>query len=239
MIVMQQNTLTEDAQTLAADLALLSGHIGAPRDGILYIRPKNNSQGLADQGIRDGALDIEGVKALLIFGEDPLGAAEISGSAPETKAAVKMVKEAEFVMVCDTHMTKTASRAEVVIPGTGFASTDGTFTNTERRMQLVQEATDEGVLYPNWEVAKEIAHIYEVEFPWVDTDDISNEMEDRLPIYKYSEIDGIFGGVLTPTGAKLVPVADGKFADAIASSDNLMNMISARLPVQEAMPIDR
>jgi formate dehydrogenase major subunit len=239
MIVMQQNTLTEDSQTLAADIALLSGHIGAPRDGILYIRPKNNSQGLADQGIRDTALDIEGVKALLIFGEDPLGASGAGGSAPEAKAAVRVLKEAEFVMVCDTHMTKTAARADVVIPGTGFASTDGTYTNTERRLQIVQEAADDGVLFSNWEVAKEIAHIYEVEFPWEDTDDISREMEDQLPVYKYSEVDSIFGGVLEPIEKTLVPVADGKFADALASSDNLMNMIAARLPDPQAMPIDR
>jgi formate dehydrogenase major subunit len=239
MIVMQQNTLTEDAQTLAADIALLSGHIGTPRDGILYIRPKNNSQGLADQGIRDGALDMEGVKALLIFGEDPLGAAAIRGSAAETKAAVKLVKDAEFVMVCDTHMTKTAAAADVVLPGTGFASTDGTFTNTERRIQLVQESVDDGVMFSNWEVAKEIAHIYEVEFPWGDTDDISAEMEDQLPTYKYSEIDSVFGGVLAPNGATLVTVADGKFADVMASTDNLMNMITARLPDIKALPADR
>ncbi|MDR2610233.1 MAG: molybdopterin-dependent oxidoreductase, partial [Clostridiales Family XIII bacterium] len=239
MIVLQQNTLTEDAQTLAADIALLAGHIGAPRDGILSIRPKNNSQGLSDQGIRDTALNLEGVKALLIFGEDPLGAAGISGSAPEAKAAVKALKEAEFVMVCDTHLTKTAARADVVIPGTGFASTDGTFTNTERRLMLVQEAADDGVLFSNWEVAKEIARIYEVEFPWEDTEDISREMDDQLPTYRYSEVDGVFGGVLEPAAKTLVPVADGKFADALAPADNLMNMISSRLPSSQPMPIDR
>ena len=43
-------------------------------------------------------------------------------------------------MVSDTHMTETAKKADVVIPGTGFASTDGTFTNTERRLQQVSQA---------------------------------------------------------------------------------------------------
>jgi formate dehydrogenase major subunit len=127
----------------------------------------------------------------------------------------------------------------VVIPGTGFASTDGTFTNTERRLQIVQEVADDGVLYSNWEVAQEIARIYEVEFPWEDTDDISLEMEDRLPSYKYAEIGEVFGGVLTPVAKKLVPVEDGKFADIMASTDNLLNMIAARLPDPQAMPIDR
>ena len=53
----------------------------------------------------------------------------------------------EFLAVCDTHMTPLAAKADVVIPGTGFASTDGTYTNTERRLQLVSEAAiDEDVV---------------------------------------------------------------------------------------------
>ncbi len=51
-----------------------------------------------------------------------------------------------------------------MIPGTGFASVDGTFTNTERRMQLVEAAIDEDILFSNWEVAAEIAHVFEVDF---------------------------------------------------------------------------
>ncbi|MDR0817478.1 MAG: FAD-dependent oxidoreductase [Clostridiales Family XIII bacterium] len=236
MIVYQQNTVTPDAATLLADIAVLSGHIGTPRDGILQVRPKNNSQGLADQGVRGSAEDLDGVKALLIFGEDPVGAAEANPSAPEAKAALKAFKNAGFKMVCDTHLTETAQAADVVIPGTGFASTDGTFTNTERRLQLVQEAVLEDVAYSNWEVAREIAHIYEVEFPWEDTADISTEMEDELPVYRYTEVGGIFGGVLTAGAPVLIPVEDGKLVNKLAPTDNLMNMIQERLPEVVPMP---
>jgi formate dehydrogenase major subunit len=236
MVVYQQNTVTEDAATLLADIAVLSGHIGTPRDGILQVRPKNNSQGLADQGVRGTAEDLDGVKALLIFGEDPIGAAEANPAAPEAKAALKAFKNAEFTMVCDTHLTETAEAADVVIPGTGFASTDGTFTNTERRLQLVQEAVVEDVSYSNWEVAREIAHIYEVEFPWEDTADISTEMEDELPIYRYTEVDEIFGGVLVTPDPILIPVDDGKLVNKLAPTDNLMNMIQERLPEVAPMP---
>ena len=44
MIVFQQNVVSEDAAALIADIALLSGHIGTPRDGILEVKAKNNSQ---------------------------------------------------------------------------------------------------------------------------------------------------------------------------------------------------
>ena len=116
---------------------------------------------------------MEGVKALLVFGEDP---------APE------LLKELVFLMVCDTHMTEAAKLADVVIPGTGFASTYGTFTNTERRLQVVEQAIEEDVVFSNWEVAAELAHVYEVEMPFDDVEDISDEMNDKLPVYRYAEM---------------------------------------------------
>ncbi|MDR3295974.1 MAG: FAD-dependent oxidoreductase [Clostridiales Family XIII bacterium] len=214
MIVFQQNVISTEAAVLLADIAVVSGHIGAPRDGILQVKAKNNSQGLIDLGVRDGAESMDGVKALLSFGEDPQAG----------------LPELEFLMVCDTHLTKTAEAADVVIPGTGFASADGTFTNTERRLQRVQAAAEEDVDFSNWEIAAEIARIYEVDFPWEDTADISLDMEDSLPKYKYAEPGEIFGGVLEPENAELVVVRKGGFVDRLPTADHLMKTIDARLP---------
>lgn len=215
MIVFNQNFVTVDAAKLLADIALLSGHIGGPRDGILQVKAKNNSQGLVDLGITKGAEELEGVKALVVFGEE----ADIDTDA------------LEFLAVCDTHMTALAAKADVVIPGTGFASTDGTYTNTERRMQLVQAAIDEEVMLSNWEVAVEIAHIFEVDYAWEDTEDISVEMDNTVLTYKYAEPGAILGDVLAPiSDAKLVAVADGKFVEPLACTDSLMNVIAGRLP---------
>lgn len=215
MIVFNQNLISVEAARLLADMALLSGHIGSPRDGILQVKPKNNSQGLVDLGIKDGAEALEGVKALLVFGEE----ADID------------TETLEFLAVCDTHMTALAAKADVVIPGTGFASVDGTYTNTERRLQLVQAAIDEDVELSNWEVAAEIAHIFEVDHEWEDTEDISDEMDDTVPRYKYAEVGEVLGGVLAPTAdAKLVAAGEGVFADPVKCTDSLMNVIAERLP---------
>jgi formate dehydrogenase major subunit len=237
MIVFQQNTLTPDAATLIADIAALAGHLGGPRDGIVMLRPKNNSQGLADQGVTATAEDVSGVKALLIFGEDPLGAVE-GATAPEAKAARELIKAAEFVMVCDTHLTETAEKADIVIPGTGFSSTDGTYTNTERRLRLVRNAADEDVEYSNWEVAARIAEVFEADFPWDDTEDISAEMDDELALYRYAVVGDILGGVYRPEAPVAVPVEDGKLVDKLPCTDNLMNMITERLPDTASLPSD-
>lgn len=215
MIVYQQNFLTVEGAELVADIAMLSGHIGSPRDGILQVKAKNNSQGLVDMDITAGKEALEGVKALIVFGEN----AEI-----DTEAL-------EFLAVCDTHMTELAAKADVVLPGTGFASIDGTFTNTERRLQLVQAAIDEDVLFNNWEIAVEIAHIFEVDLDWDGTDDISDEMSDVVDAYKYAMIGEILGGVLAPTeDAKLTVVGDGPLVDQLPCTDSLMQVISDLLP---------
>ena len=215
MIVYQQNNLTVDAAKLIGDIALLSGHIGGPRNGILMIKPKNNSQGLVDMGIHAGKEALDGVKALFVFGEN----ADINTDA------------LEFLAVCDTHMTELAAKADVVLPGTGFASTDGTYTNTERRLQPVNAAIDEDIFLSNWEIAAEIAEIFEDVFGWETEQDISDEMCDTVPAYKYAEIGEVLGGVLAPTDeAKLVVVSNGAAFDALPCSDSLMQCITDRLP---------
>ena len=214
MIVFQQNLVTTEAAALIGDIAVLSGHIGSPRDGILMIKAKNNSQGLIDLGITAGAEAMEGVKALLIFGEDPK--ADLSGL--------------EFLMVSDTHMTQTAEKADVVIPGTGAVSADGTFTNTERRLLPVRQAVNEDVLFCNWEIAAGLAHVFEADMPYDDIFDISAEMEEKIYKYKHAEIGEVLGGVLAPEKAVLQTVGDAKFVDPLDSTDNLMNVIAQRLP---------
>jgi len=215
MIVFQQNVLSVEAATLLADIALLSGHVGGPRNGILEVKAKNNSQGLVDLGIRAGAEALEGVKGLLIFGEDPVGY-DLSGL--------------EFLAVCDIYMTETAAKADVFLPGTGAMSANGTYTNTERRLMPVEAVVGEDVDFNNWEVAAEIANIFEEDFGYEEEADISLEMDDVLPLYKYAEVEEILGGVLKPETPKFVVCADGKLVDELPCTDALMNMMADRLP---------
>ncbi|MBR4020193.1 MAG: hypothetical protein IKI99_02670, partial [Firmicutes bacterium] len=60
--------------------------------------------------------------------------------------------------------------------------------------------------------------------------DISDDMYDMLPLYKYAEIDEILGGVLVPEDMKFVVVEDAKLVDELPCTDALMNMMADRLP---------
>ena len=218
MFVFQRNNLSVDAAKLIGDMALLSGHIGKPREGVLELMPKNNSQGLIDIGVKQGAEALKGAKALFVFGEDPVG------------AGISQLRGLELLVVSDTHMTKTAKKADVVIPGTGFASADGTYTSTERRLLPVEAAIDEDVIFSNFEIASELAHIFEADFGFEDEFDISEEMDAYLPKYKYAEIGECLCDVLEPYMPKLEAAGDGELLDKLPCTDNLMNMINERLP---------
>ena len=215
MIVFEQNVISIAAAEILAGIAVVSGHIGSPRDGILEVKAKNNSQGLVDMGIRAGSEAMEGVKGLIIFGEDPAGV-DLSGL--------------EFLVVSDIYLTDTALQANVFLPGTGSASANGTFTNTERRLLPVESAIEEDVDFNNWELATELAHVFEVDFGFEDEEDISKAMDDEVALYKYAEVGEVFGGVLEPIEVKLVAAKDDKLVDVLECTDALMNLNVSRIP---------
>ena len=214
MLVFQENMVSTEAAQLLGDLALLSGHIGHARDGILLLRPKNNTQGLIDTGITAGAEAMAGTKALLVFGEEP---------------PAELLQNLEFLAVCDTHLTKAAELADVVIPGTGTISAAGTCSSTERRLQTVRPAVQDSMA--NWQVAAALAHVYESDLPYASVDDIAAEMKAALPWYRNAQSGEIYGGILTCPDAKLLPAAaDGLLLDPLTCTDALMKNIDSRLP---------
>lgn len=214
MIVFQQNVLSVAAAELIAQIAALSGHIGSPRDGILEVKPKNNSQGIIDIGITAGAEVLGQVKGLMIFGEDPADA-DLSGL--------------EFLMVSDIYMTDTAKKADVVLPGTGSASVNGTYTNTERRLLPVAKAICEGPVLSNLEIAAGIAKVFETDLGLDDPAATASEMARTLPAFRGAKPGEIWGGALRPTKIRFTAAADGKLADELPCTDALMNLNSARI----------
>ncbi|MBN1627244.1 MAG: formate dehydrogenase subunit alpha [Deltaproteobacteria bacterium] len=75
-----------------------------------------------------------GVKAIYIIGENPML------SDPDLNHVKKSLEKLEFLVVQDIFLTETAELADVVLPSASFAEKSGTFTNTERRVQLVRKA---------------------------------------------------------------------------------------------------
>lgn len=74
------------------------------------------------------------LNAMYIMGENPLI------SDPDINHTKKAMKKLDFLVVQDIFMTETAELADVVLPAACFAEKEGTFTNTERRLQRVRKA---------------------------------------------------------------------------------------------------
>jgi formate dehydrogenase alpha subunit len=92
------------------------------------------------------------IKALYIVGENP------ALSEPDIGHAQKVLSRLGFLVVQDIFLSETAQLADVVLPGASFAEKDGTFTNTERRVQRVRKAIEPvGDSKPDWWITCQIA----------------------------------------------------------------------------------
>jgi predicted molibdopterin-dependent oxidoreductase YjgC len=89
--------------------------------------------GLTVTELMNGVLDGR-IKALYVLGENPML------SDPNTNHVREALNEIEFLVSQDIFLNETAQMAHVVLPGVSFAEKEGTFTNTERRVQRVRPA---------------------------------------------------------------------------------------------------
>ena len=88
---------------------------------------------------------------MYVMGENPLVADADINHAREA------MKELDFLVVQDIFLTETAEIADVVLPGASYAEKSGTFTATDRRVQLVNQAIDPvGDSKSDWEIVKPV-----------------------------------------------------------------------------------
>ena len=92
------------------------------------------------------------IKAIYLMGENP------TLSDPDANHIREALNRLEFFVVQDIFLSETARLADVVLPAASFAEKDGTFTNTERRVQRVRQAIDPvGDSRPDWWIICQIA----------------------------------------------------------------------------------
>jgi len=93
------------------------------------------------------------LKAMYIMAENPML------SDPDINHVREALERLDFLVVQDIFLSETAELADVVLPGASFAEKDGTFTGTDRRIQLVRKAIEPiGEARADWEIVREIAN---------------------------------------------------------------------------------
>ena len=107
--------------------------------------------GLMITELMDAALS-GAVRAFYVMGEDPLT------SEPNLNHARHAMEQLDFIVCQDIFLTTTGKLADVILPSTSFAEKDGTFTNSDRRVQRVRAAVPAvGASRPDWQILCDLA----------------------------------------------------------------------------------
>jgi len=128
------------------------------------------------------------VKALVVLGENPIV------SDPDSLHVEKALRALDFLLVIDIFQTPTAELANAVLPGTSFAEKEGTFTNTERRVQMVRKAIEPpGEARPDWQIIQDLSNRFGYPMNYESPRAIQEEIAQLTPSYGGITYDRIQG----------------------------------------------
>lgn len=125
-----------------------------------------------------GAAIRKEIRGLFIFGEDPVV------TDADQNHIKKALESLDFFVVSDLFMTETAQFADVVLPGTSYAEKEGTFSNTERRVQRVRKAVElEGEQRLDTDIFIDLMNRMGYPQPQLTAEEIMDEIASVTPIF--------------------------------------------------------
>jgi formate dehydrogenase alpha subunit len=145
--------------------------------------------GLTVVELMNGALEGK-ISAMYIMGENPVV------SDPDCSHVVEALNALEFLVVQDIFLSETAALADVVLPAAASLEKDGTFTNTERRVQRIRKALQPaGESMPDWMILDALAARmgWKGQFCFNHPSEIMSEAAKLAPSYggmNYERLDG-------------------------------------------------
>jgi formate dehydrogenase major subunit len=136
----------------------------------------DHEPGLRIPNMLDAAVDGT-FKALYIQGED------ILQSDPDTRHVSAGLAAMECVVVHDLFLNETANYAHVFLPGSTFLEKNGTFTNAERRIQLVRKVMQPKNGYEDWEITQLLARALDCDMHYAHASEIMDEIAAVTPTF--------------------------------------------------------
>jgi predicted molibdopterin-dependent oxidoreductase YjgC len=204
------------------NLALLTGNLGKVGAGIFALTEHNNLQGVCDMGMLPTRLpgyvsvtDAVGRQAVEILWGVPLPAKPGQGAeemlSRTGKGAVRalwlcrhdpvmaasadataVLRQSDLVIVQHPFLTETAKHAHVVLPVAAFGEEQVTFTNTERRIQLVGKAVSPpSGLAPAWRQIMDLANRYGAAWDYTSPAEVMREIGRAVPAYGAAAYDNL------------------------------------------------
>ncbi len=191
------------------DLAMVTGHY----DNLAYIGLDANSQGCRDMGVlpnrlpghaalndSDARQHLEAIwgaslptsagksyEQMMESAGDEIAAMYIMGADPASERPLwaDNLDNLDFLVVQELFVTKTASRADVVLPAVSWAENDGTFTNVERRVQRAPKAVSNPAnkAAPDWMILDHLAGHFDANWSFTSAQDVTTEIANAVPSY--------------------------------------------------------
>ena len=170
------------------------------------------------------------IKGIYIMGENP------ALSDPDLNHLKRCLKKTEFLVVQDLFLTETAEYADVILPASSFAEKDGTFTNTERRVERIRKAIEPyAESRPDWEIICSIAKAAGYKgMNYKNPAEIMDEIASVTPIYggiSYDRLDPF--GLQWPCPDKTHPGTPYLYKDKFTRGKGLF------CPVEYAPPVEQ
>ncbi|MFL6142522.1 MAG: formate dehydrogenase subunit alpha [Labedaea sp.] len=188
-------------------------------------------RGLTVTEIIGSVLKPAGVRGMYMLGENPFL------SDPNINKVRKALAALDFLVVQDIFLTETAEFADVILPASSYLEKDGSYTNTDRRVQLGRKVMDPpGQARVDWEVVQDIAQRLGLDWSYTSTSEVFDEMVALMPSYA-----NLRHGNLGLSG-KLYPNADPEHTDGTVvlfderfnTDDGLAHLVPAQwLPAKE------
>ncbi|MFN8201423.1 MAG: formate dehydrogenase subunit alpha [Solirubrobacteraceae bacterium] len=171
------------------------------------------------------------VRGMYMMGENPFL------SDPNINKVRKALSSLDFLVVQDIFLTETAEFADVILPATTFMEKDGTYTNTDRRVQLGRKVLEpRGQARPDWQIIQDISNRIGLPMDYAHPSEIFDELVSVMPNYSGLSYDNLgLTGKLYPNPDPLH--SDGTvvlFDEHFGTDDGLAHLVPAEwLPAKE------
>jgi formate dehydrogenase major subunit len=177
-----------------------------------------------------------GVRGMYMLGENPFL------SDPNINKVRKALSALDFLVVQDIFLTETAEFADVILPASSYLEKDGTYTNTDRRVQLGRKTLDPpGQARVDWEIVQDIAQRVGLGWDYASPREVFDELVSVMPNYANLSYDNL------GLSGKLYPNADPEHSDGTVvlfderfnTEDGLAHLVPAQwLPAKELPSAD-
>ncbi|MEV0166246.1 NAD-dependent formate dehydrogenase catalytic subunit /NAD-dependent formate dehydrogenase iron-sulfur protein [Nonomuraea fuscirosea] len=188
-------------------------------------------RGLTVTEIIGSVLKPGGVRGMYMLGENPFL------SDPNINKVRKALSQLDFLVVQDIFLTETAEFADVILPASSYLEKDGSYTNTDRRVQLGRKVMDPpGQARVDWEIIQDIARRIGLDWSYSSASEVFDEMVALMPSYANLRHDNL------GLSGKLYPNADPDHSDGTVvlfderfnTDDGLAHLVPAQwLPAKE------